>query len=140
MNIFFAASIKGGRALQPEFEIITNLLERLGTVHAPHTADATLSSFGETALPDSEIAERELSALAEADIVVVEVTTPSLGVGYLIARATGMNKKVIALYRGENTLKLSSMIKGDARVFVHTYENDAELEKLIPTIVQASPR
>lgn len=130
MKIFFAASIRGGRGNQPEFVAIVRALEKYGIVHAPFTADATLSEYGETGLPDSKILERELEALEDSDIVVAEVTTPSLGVGYILANATQLGKKTIALYQGENLLKLSSMIKGDEHIAVHLYR-DGELDALL---------
>ena len=131
MNIFFAASIRGGREQQPLYDAVVSELKKYGEVHAPHTADATLTNFGETELPDSEIHERELAALTHADIVVAEVTVPSLGVGYLVARASEMGKRVVVLYHGENLLELSSMIKGDQRVTVRRYTTAAEIPSLV---------
>ncbi|MEK7063395.1 MAG: nucleoside 2-deoxyribosyltransferase [Patescibacteria group bacterium] len=129
MKIYFTAPIKRGRAHQPEFKTIVSVLERYGTVHAPHMG--AVSFHGETAMPDREILERELAALAAADVVVAEVTTPGLGVGYLLAQASNADKKVIALYRDDNTLKLSSIIKGDPKITVLTYKNEENIEPLI---------
>ncbi|MEK9177371.1 MAG: nucleoside 2-deoxyribosyltransferase [Patescibacteria group bacterium] len=137
MNIFFTASIRGGRENLPAFERIVRVLERYGTVHAPHIADASVSEYGETDTPDAEILTRELAALVACDIVVAEVTTPSLGVGYFIARATDAGKKVLALYRGQNTLKLSAPIKGDPRVSVHLYKDENEIEGVLKTAFSA---
>ncbi len=131
MNIFFAASIRGGREHQPLYDAIVTELKKYGDVHAPHTADATLTNFGETELPDVEIHTRELEALARADVVVAEVTAPSLGVGYLVARAADMGKRVTALYHGDNLLELSSMIKGDSRIAVLRYGELGDLERTL---------
>ena len=85
MNIFFTGSIRGGRADQPRYSLIVKILERYGTVLSRHIQDEELSQYGETNLSAKEILERERGTLAKSDIVVAEVTTPSLGVGYLIA-------------------------------------------------------
>jgi hypothetical protein len=131
MNIFFAGSIRGGRAHQPEYASIVKALEEYGEVHSQHVQDETLSHFGETRLPANEILEREQAALEKCDVVVAEVTTPSLGVGYLIARASALNKKIIALYAGDDTLKLSAIIKGDQNVEVQTYKTDQDVGTIL---------
>ncbi len=131
MNIFFTGSVRGGRAQQPRYARIVKALEQYGTVLSSHVSDGTLSQFGETRLSGKEILERELDTLKRSDIIVAEVTTPSLGVGYLISCATALEKKVIALYRGKDTLKLSGIIKGDSRVDVHAYESDEDIERIL---------
>jgi hypothetical protein len=131
MNIFFAGSIRGGREKQPQYAFITNTLKKYGDVYSQFVHDGALSDFGETRLSDAEIHSRELEALEKADIIVAEVTTPSLGVGYLIAHATASKKRAIALYQGEDTLKLSAMITGNPLVEVHTYQSVEDIENII---------
>lgn len=131
MTIFFLASVRGGRGQQPRYEAIVRELGSYGTVLSSHVANEELSRFGETDMANGTIRERELAALAKADIVVAEVTTPSLGVGYLIARATSTGKRVVALYRGKDTLRLSAIIAGDPHVEIHTYENDEDAENIL---------
>jgi nucleoside 2-deoxyribosyltransferase len=131
MNIFFIGSIRGGRANQPRYAHIVETLAQYGTVSSQHVSDEALSEFGETRLTGAEILERELATLATCDVVVAEVTTPSLGVGYLIGRATMQNKKVIALYNGDDTLMLSGIIKGDKQVDLHTYKTDTDIDSIL---------
>ncbi len=131
MKIFFAASIRGGRANQPNFEIITEELKKYGTLDSDHVSNTNMSQFGETSMSATEISEREKTSVKESDVMVAEVTSPSLGVGYLVSYATSLNKKVFALYNGENSLKLSAMIKGDSLVTVQTYTNDEELKEVL---------
>lgn len=131
MNIFFTGAIRGGRAQQPEYAAIVAILQRQGTVFSSHVSDDELSLDGETHLSGSEILRRELNALTASDIAVAEVTTPSLGVGYLIKAATAQGRKVIALYKGGSALQLSAIIKGDPMVEVHTYETPEDLEKVL---------
>lgn len=131
MNIFFIGSIRGGRAQQPGYAHIVDVLERYGNVSPQHVSDDTLSEFGETNLSAEEILEREQKTLETSDVVVAEVTTPSLGVGYLVAHARSLGKRVIALYNGEDTLKLSAIIKGDAGVELHTYVREQELDTIL---------
>ena len=132
MNIFFAAAIRGGRAQQPMYTAIISTLKQRGhAVLNEHVADEEISDYGETDLSKEQIHKREMEWLSESDIIVAEVTTPSLGVGYLIPRALEMGKRVVCLYQGEDTHKLSAMIKGDTRVEVITYTDTNELNDVL---------
>ena len=60
-----------------------------------------LSGFSlvEKNLNDAEILERDMQWLSQCQVVVAEVTQPSLGVGFEIARAITLNKPVLCLFR-----------------------------------------
>jgi nucleoside 2-deoxyribosyltransferase len=131
MNIFFTGSVSGGRAQQPEYARILKMLEAYGTVFPQYVSDEKLSHYGETDLSAKDIYEREQATLEKSDVVVAEVTVPSLGVGHLLASAAVLGKKVIALYKSEDTLKLSAIIKGDPNIRVFTYMNDADIEAVL---------
>ena len=134
MNIFFIGSIRGGRAHQPKYVSIVNVLARYGTVHSGFVSNEALSHYGETRLADREIFERERSALEKSGVVVAETTTPSLGVGYLLACAAFLGKRVVALYHGEDTLKLSAMIKGDQGIEVYIYKTNEDIEGILAKV------
>ena len=68
-----------------------------------------------------EIYVRDVEWLREADVVIAEVTTPSLGVGYEVARAAVMGKPVVGLFRPEAGRRLSAMIRGNPAVQVLEY-------------------
>ncbi|GCC19485.1 hypothetical protein chiPu_0018397, partial [Chiloscyllium punctatum] len=61
---------------------------------------------------DKYIHDRDMKWLQEADVIVAEVTQPSLGVGYEIGRAVAMNKKILCLFRTSSKYILSAMIQG----------------------------
>lgn len=129
-NILFVGAIRGDRAHQPTYLEITTLLKKCGTLLSDHVADETISDYGETDLSKEAIYDREMESLKKCDVVVAEVTTPSLGVGYLIAQAVTAQKRVICLYHGEDTYKLSAMIKGSKDVKIYTYAQASDLEKI----------
>jgi nucleoside 2-deoxyribosyltransferase len=131
MNIFFSGSIRGGRGHQHLYPNIVSELEKHGTVFSKHISEESVSEYGETALSAEDIYERECAALQGSDIVVADVSVPSLGVGYVIAKAKEWGKPVIALHHGEDTLKLSALIKGDSNVRVYTYEEEEEIASLL---------
>lgn len=129
MKIYFAGSIRGGRddsALY--FEIIGQLSE-YGQVLTEHIGDSGLSASGEDR-SDKEIHDRDLAWLKEAEYLVAEVTTPSLGVGYEIGRATEWGKPTLCLLQRNHGRALSAMIAGSDWARVRQYESAAELREI----------
>ena len=108
MTIYFAGSIRGGRDDRDIYASIIETLKRYGKVVTEHVGDADVSLGGENA-PDCDIHDRDLNWLRDSDVLVAEVTAPSLGVGYEIGRAVEWGKPVICLYRPSNGKKLSAI-------------------------------
>jgi 2'-deoxynucleoside 5'-phosphate N-hydrolase len=86
MTIYFAGSIRGGRDDAAIYARIIELLNQFGRVVTEHVGDAAVTLGGENA-SDREIHDRDINWLRQADVIVAEVTAPSLGVGYEIGRA-----------------------------------------------------
>ena len=68
--------------------------------------------------------------------MVAEVTTPSLGVGFEIARAENMGKKILCLYRPGPDRSLSPMIAGNKFLTVIEYKNVDELDKVFLNFIK----
>ena len=113
-----------------------DVLERDGhRVLAGAVAAEHVGAAGEAVSP-SEIFTRDLAWLDESDLVVAEVSTPSLGVGYEIAYARHARSiPVIALYRRGRTQRCSAMIAGDPGVHFIDY---SDLEKALESLRQAA--
>tara|TARA_B100000700_G_C14922285_1_gene797636 strand:+ start:796 stop:1209 length:414 start_codon:yes stop_codon:yes gene_type:complete len=112
MNIYFAGSIRGGRRDRNIYLEIIEHLKNYGNVLTEHIGDEKLDSFGEHDINDRYIHDRDMHWLLKSDIMIAEVTNPSLGVGYEIGRALENNKKIICLFRENDSQKLSAMISG----------------------------
>ncbi len=137
MKFFFIGAIRGGRAKQPQQKEIMELLKNHGTLLSEHVGDETMPQHGETDLTKEEIYAREIAFLQSCDVVVAEVTMPSLGVGYLIAQGLQAGKRVICFYHGEDTYLLSAMIKGDTRIEVYPYQTTEDLKEICERIFSA---
>jgi hypothetical protein len=137
MTIYFAASISGGRGDQAVYKQIVDLLKRHGTVLTEHFGDATLTSAGEP-LSDSVIHDRDVKWLRSSDVLVAEVTTPSLGVGYEVGRAVEWGKRVVCLYRPSEGRRLSGMIAGCAGVVLIEYQAASQLPSLLQKALATS--
>lgn len=127
MKIYFAGSIRGGRDDWSRYFEIIELLREYGQVLTEHVGDAELSVLGEGD-DDRALHDRDLAWLREADCLVAEVTTPSLGVGYEIGKATEWGKPALCLFRPAEGRSLSAMIAGSAGVKVREYSSPVELK------------
>jgi nucleoside 2-deoxyribosyltransferase len=129
--IYFAGSIRGGRDDAAIYSEIIEKLRQFGRVHTEHVGSPALTDAGEAGSA-REIHDRDLDWLRSADCIVAEVTTPSLGVGYEIARATEWGKKVLCLFRRRNDNKgLSAMIAGCPDVVVREYESVRDTDAIL---------
>ncbi len=129
MNIYFAGSIRGGREDRALYLEIIELLGEYGRVLTEHVGDAQLSAAGEIS-DDRMIHDRDLSWLKAAEYVVAEVTTPSLGVGYELGKATEWGKPTLCLFRPNAGRPLSAMVAGSDRVKVQEYRTAQELKEI----------
>lgn len=118
MRIYFAASIRGGRDDGEIYGQLIDVLRSFGTVLTEHIARPDDTERG---LSDEEIYRRDLEWLQSADVMVAEVTTPSLGVGYEIATAEERGIPVLCLFRPSSGLMLSAMVAGAPEVTVVEY-------------------
>jgi 2'-deoxynucleoside 5'-phosphate N-hydrolase len=129
MKIYFAGAIRGGRDDAALYQEIVKLLRAYGEVLTEHVAAADLSVLGESK-DDRWIHDRDLAWLKDADCLVAEVTTPSLGVGFEIAKATEWGKRTLCLFRPSAGRTLSALIAGSERVTVREYQTTADLRKI----------
>ena len=138
LTIYFSGSISGGRGDVGLYRKLIAALEAdgyrvvAGAVAAEHVGD------GGEALAMREIFERDLGWIDEANLMVAEVSVPSLGVGYEIAYARYRREiPVICLYRPAWTKRCSAMVAGDPGIEMIDY---AENEDVIPRLLESAQR
>lgn len=129
MNIYFAGSIRGGRDDKELYLGIIDLLKTYGAVLTEHVGDKNLSTQGEQTLTEEFIYNRDMAWLNSAEVVVAEVTQPSLGVGYELAKAEDQ-KRVLCLYREQEGRRLSAMIAGSKKLRVEKYVTLEDVKKI----------
>lgn len=125
-NIYFAGSIRGGREDALIYRQLIKELKNYGAVLTEHIGSDEVSFD----MSDRHIHDRDMDWLTSSDILVAEVTTPSLGVGYEIGRAVAMEKPVVCLYRKTNNSLLSAMIAGSPALDVHEYSGVKEAAEI----------
>ena len=122
MKIYFAESIRGGRDDVALYHRIIEYIKRKHVVLTEHVGDLSLQE----AATDTEIYANDTAWLREADLVIAECSTPSLGVGYELAYAERYGKPAHVFYdRGRGAL--SAMLTGDPYFCLHPYTAEAEI-------------
>jgi hypothetical protein len=122
-RIYFSGSIRGGSMNRELYRQLIGHLRGYGDVLTEHLGEDRLTAAGEEGLPDAHIFERDLNWLSEADVFVAEVSTPSLGVGYEIAKAEELGKPILCLRRSEARGSLSAMVAGNTNLLVLEYRD-----------------
>jgi 2'-deoxynucleoside 5'-phosphate N-hydrolase len=85
--------------------------------------------------PNVDIWTTDIAWVEESDAIIAEVTNPSLGVGYEIAKAEEWRKPVLALFREDGTRKLSAMIAGSPHTTTAYYTTVTEAQQAINDFV-----
>jgi hypothetical protein len=137
-EIYFAGSIRGGRADQDLYQEMIRHLQGYGDVLTEHVGDGDLSIDGTGEPPDVEIHRQDTGWLRRANVLVAEVSTPSLGVGYEIAKAEEWGKPILCLYRPGEGRYLSAMIAGSDALTVKEYRNLEEAVSLIDEFLNST--
>lgn len=138
IKIYFAGSIRGGRENIDLYNKTINYLQQLGKVLTEHIGNDEITKFGEIKNSDKRIYKRDLQWLKSADVIIADVSNPSLGVGFEIAKAIEFNKKVLCLYKIQNDKRLSAMIAGCPNVRVKEYTTFDDVEKTINEFLKFS--
>ncbi len=135
MKIYFAGSIRGGREDAGLYLQIIEYLKTFGEVLTEHVGDPNLTRSGNDGSTDKTIHDRDLQWLKDSDILVAEVTSVSMGVGYEIGRAVESGKKVLCLFRPGKDTNLSAMIAGCPGLQLTEYSTLAEAKTTIKQFI-----
>ena len=131
MKIYFCGSIRGGRDLAKRYETIIAQMQKYGTVLTEHVGSDEVIQIRRQTISDKEIHDRDLGWIIESDLLVAEVTVPSLGVGYEIGRAIELGKPVLCLFDALAGKSLSAMIAGSSDVLLKLYRSEEEIEGIL---------
>ncbi|KAM8858746.1 5-hydroxymethyl-dUMP N-hydrolase [Spinachia spinachia] len=130
MKVYFCGSIRGGRDDAHVYRRIVQKLQSYGSVLTEHVSERGEDA---TSAGDRSIHDRDVDWLRQCDVVVAEVTQPSLGVGYELGRAVAMEKRIFCLFRPNSGRNLSAMIRGaaDDDVFIVKDYIEDEVENVV---------
>ncbi|WP_225073458.1 nucleoside 2-deoxyribosyltransferase [Desulfuromonas sp. CSMB_57] len=126
VKIFFSGSIRGGGKYRASYLRVLDFLQSYGEVISEHFEPGNAPASGE-GVDDAAIYARDVRWIGEADLLIADVSQPSIGVGYEIALAESLGIPVLALYDSRAENPLSAMIAGNPRIPVLRYASHAEL-------------
>ena len=132
LKIYFAGSIRGGRADAELYKRIIKFLQESNIVLTEHVGDLSRSK---TEHSDAAIYEQDSAWLKECDLVIAECSTPSLGVGYELAYAEAQGKPVHIFYDSSRT-RLSAMLTGNSYFNIHPYKEETSLWEELRTLIK----
>jgi len=128
MKIYFAGSIRGGRDEEDNYMQLIHHLTTFGEVLTEHVGSKGIDK-SELTNTNQYIYERDIDWLKKSDVMVADVTVPSLGVGYEIGFAEQLNIPILCLFNPKNKKSLSAMVSGNRKIINNEYQsiNDAKL-------------
>jgi hypothetical protein len=138
MKIYFAGAIRGGRQDAASYRQIIRLLKEYGDVLTDHVGHED-PARAESDISDEAIYARDMSWLKEADVLVAEVSIPSHGVGYEIARGEILEKGILCLYRPKAAHRPSALISGNPNVQCEEYEHLGQLKSILEAFLGDQP-
>lgn len=136
-RVFFSCSMRGGfsKLAQAELRQIPDLIESMGPelLSRHQTQDDFMES--ESRLSERQIHDRDYQWLQKADLVIAEITNPSLGVGAEIADAVRLGIPVLAVYKREYEHEISAYIRGKPGVLCRPYSDTVDLQEIIRAFI-----
>jgi len=130
MKVYFACSIKGGGDTSNYLTILTAIKEAGGDVLSEIFVHDAIN-FGGSPLPADQIYDRDVTMINDADLVIAEVSNPSLGVGYELAYAEKLGRPILCLFNKNAPGTLSAMVAGNSYNAIAYYD-----EVTLPTIIE----
>ncbi|MCL5003668.1 MAG: nucleoside 2-deoxyribosyltransferase [Patescibacteria group bacterium] len=131
MKIYFAASLSGKAKYQKNYERIIDVLTGLGyKLVSDHVLNTEYNQVRDAS--DKELVkyyERTLKNISSADLVVAEVSQPTIGIGHEISIALEKNKPVLVLQVSGSLVPqiLKAVPTNTVRIVKYTLENIEEV-------------
>ena len=127
MKIYFSGSISGGRKYLDIYKKIVHYLKiNHHNVLTEHIVLDNLLDL-EKKLTPQIVYKRDIELLQESDVIIAEVSNPSLGVGYEISYGMQLEKPILCVY--QKGLRISWMVLGNTSplITVKAYDGHKSL-------------
>jgi 2'-deoxynucleoside 5'-phosphate N-hydrolase len=130
MIIYCAGAIKGDTTYQKNYIEMIRFIESMN-----HTALAELNGKFNSSIPlsDNQIYTRDIKWIEGSDLMIAEISGPSLGVGFEIAYALFKKGIPVLALASSDVNKLSAMITGCSSdlLTVKRYNNVEDMHSII---------
>lgn len=134
MKVFFSCSVRGAEKLKDSYLKIYNQISKLGYTNVLHSSESdfllTLDEkriYHSVQKENSDLYKNSVRGINAADVVVLEITTHSLAMGFVMQQALNNGKPVIGLYL-EGSKPAFAMSIVNEKLFLIEY-SEANLEQ-----------
>lgn len=137
MKVYFNASLVGKEKFGKEYKTIIKIIHDLGhTAYADHVMNRDYREVQNQSKEQHEKDYRKMrQTLEKSDVMIVEASYPSIGVGHTMAIALQMYKNVLVLYRSPETPH--GLLLGDPDRLLAIKKYDADNPKKLREILSA---
>lgn len=103
MNVYFNASIAGKKRFPAEFKTIVSVIESLGhKVYSDHVLKRDPEAVNKQTRKQHEADfQKAREEIQKSEVMIVEATYPSIGVGHTTTIALEMHKSVLILHQND---------------------------------------
>ena len=129
-KVYFAGSIRGGRADADVYHRMIEHIKQTDTVLTEHVGHLNLKE----SRGDRAIYEQDTAWLRESDLLIGECSCPSLGVGYELAYAERYGKPCHLFYN-KSKCQLSAMLTGNPYFHIYPYSQIDEVLVMLDDIL-----
>lgn len=137
MKIYFNASLLGKEKYLKEFKEIIKIFSELGhEVYSDHVMKRDYKKVNKQTREQHEADfQKARNQIQESDVMIVEATYPSIGVGHTMTIALEMYKSVLILYQNQTTPH--GLLIGNRLLTVKKYslKNSEKLKQIIKTFL-----
>ena len=135
MKVILITSPYDKKSCRYNYLAVIELLENLGhQVFHPHLTETELRELVISQTKSSHFHHQILQTLKTADLVVIEITNPSITVGYFLAEALNKQKPILVLTTRKKP-PLTTFLEINQNLVVHYYSKIRELERKIPFLL-----
>ena len=113
IKVYFACSVRSAGDTSLYITILDAIKAAGGDILSEIFVHDAIN-YGGSPLPVEEIYKRDTDMIKECDVMIAEVSSPSLGVGYELAYAQNLGKPILCLFNKTTDKKLSAMIAGNS--------------------------
>ena len=133
MRVCFVASIKNKEVNLKYYQEIIRVLKETGDKvfceHVMGNSQANLDSLSED--KKVQFHKNVMDQVKKADLVVAEITSQSLSVGFLISMSLDLSKPTVLLYRGSSKPNIISTLEQSDKLLVGSYSELGDIEKVL---------
>lgn len=130
MMVYCAGAIKGDTAYQNNYIEMIRFIESMN-----HTALAELNGKFKSSIPltDDQVYTRDIKWIEGCELMIAEISGPSLGVGFEIAYAIFQKEIPVLALVSSGVKKISAMITGcnSELLTIKRYKNIEDMQNII---------